>query len=264
MTEQPGQITQAGISAARTRRPGMARAAARARACATAARPAASWLAGHPEAAVPGVAACLGGFAGWIVTGPAGLAGHAISAVIAAAVSALIAWLAVLRIRSGRRGPARARMTGVTGVTGGGNTSLHRMAAAQAAARLGLPPQPPRPQGVPGALRVVNVILAALDPGPEQVRAADPGSMPVRWDTSGWRDQDRNLPGHRADKMRHICGLVRGSARDLGVLHQLPQLLLVADDGAVIELFGGYGTGRTGTATAAADATPSAAAAAGA
>jgi hypothetical protein len=101
-----------------------------------------------------------------------------------------------------------------------------------------------------GALRLAGEILAEMQPGPELVTAADPDTTAVRWDTGRLNPgAEQNLPGYRADKMHIICGMVRDRARGIGVLHQLPQILLTADDGAVIELFGTYSCGRTGILT---------------
>jgi hypothetical protein len=108
----------------------------------------------------------------------------------------------------------------------------------------------PGPPGdsMDAALKIVNGILAAIKPGPEKVAALDPESRIVRWDHPGPSGQPGNLPAARADKMMMICGLVRGRAQQLGVLHQLPQVILVADDGATIEILGLHGMGRIGTA----------------
>ncbi len=86
------------------------------------------------------------------------------------------------------------------------------------------------------ALKVVRGILAEVRPGPERITAADPAAVTADWDAE--------LTLARADKMDIIVGQVRLAARMLGVLHQLPQVLLIAPDGAAIELFGA----RTGTA----------------
>jgi hypothetical protein len=90
------------------------------------------------------------------------------------------------------------------------------------------------------AVMIVRKALAGLAPGPEHVTAADPAAVTVDWDA--------RPAAARTDKMRIIWRDVRGSLRLAGVLRQLPQVLLIAGDGACIELFG---SGRTGTATGA-------------
>jgi hypothetical protein len=97
-----------------------------------------------------------------------------------------------------------------------------------------------------GAVAAVTAILGDLRPGPEPVTAADPDTTPVDWDPPCPEDEDDALPGHRADKMLITAAAVRRRAAEDGILHQLPQLLLVADDGAVAELLGRHGIGRTG------------------
>jgi len=96
------------------------------------------------------------------------------------------------------------------------------------------------------ALDVVHAILSDLHPGPEPVTAADPETLVIDWDPACPQYEDEALPGHRADKMLVITAAVRVRAAQDGVLHRLPQLLLVGGDGAVVELFGRNGQGRTG------------------
>lgn len=87
------------------------------------------------------------------------------------------------------------------------------------------------------ALGTVTAAILAAEAGPELITAIDPADASTDWET---------VPDQaRADKMRQVWHAVRAELRDLHVLHKLPQVLLVADDGACIELFGGY---RTGTA----------------
>jgi len=97
-----------------------------------------------------------------------------------------------------------------------------------------------------GALAVVTAILGDLLPGPEQVSAADPLATAVDWDPPCPRDEQDALPGDRADKMLVTAAAVRARAVQAGLLHRIPQVLLVAEDGAVVELLGRGGLGRTG------------------
>lgn len=85
------------------------------------------------------------------------------------------------------------------------------------------------------ALHLVNGAIIEAGAGPEPVSAVDPATASVNWDAI--------LAPARDDKMRVIRLAVRGCLRCAAVLHQLPQILLVADDGACIELFGGSRTG---------------------
>lgn len=87
------------------------------------------------------------------------------------------------------------------------------------------------------AVGIVTAALIKAEVGPEMVIAIDPAEAGVDWDAD---------PGAaRADKMREIRSAVRIRLREMDVMHKLPQLLLVADDGACAELYGGI---RTGTA----------------
>ncbi|MGH3160235.1 MAG: hypothetical protein ACRDNF_27185, partial [Streptosporangiaceae bacterium] len=194
-----------------------------------------------PRFGVPmALVVAFAGWRGWSTFPRGGLAGHVAGAALAgASYLLLVVLLATVTVHLGRR-PARPALTARP--SGGGKTRLRDMATAQVRAQPGELPDPP---DMAGSLAVAETILAGLRPGPENVRAADPAATAVRWDASGWRDPGRtlNLPESRADKMRHICHLVRREAVRGDVLHRLPQLLLVADDGAVIELFGD----RTGT-----------------
>jgi hypothetical protein len=90
---------------------------------------------------------------------------------------------------------------------------------------------------IAAALGTVTAAIIEAEAGPERITAIDPAEASTDWET---------LPDQaRADKMRQIWHAVRSELRELHVLHKLPQVLLVADDGACIELFGGH---RTGTA----------------
>jgi hypothetical protein len=116
-------------------------------------------------------------------------------------------------------------------------------AALAALAAMGRLSRPPQVKDVQSALRVVEAILDVLQPGPEHVTAVDPALARVEWDLA---DGDTGLAGERADKMLIVACAVRGRAARAGMLHRLPQLLLVATDGATAELLGRHGTGRTG------------------
>ena len=209
------------------------------------------WLASHPGRTTCGVAAVLAAMAAWVVAGDSGFGVHVIAAFSAAAIASALAAAIILRIRYSRgRLPVRVAAADPDRLAARGDDP-------------GLLPVPgirlPAPQDMAEALELADAILASLRPGPELVSAADPDSTPVTWDSENWRDRDRNLDPARADKMRVICGRVRREAARMGVLHQLPQLLLAADDGAVVELFGDGGLGRTGiTAPAWVDSTPAA------
>lgn len=87
------------------------------------------------------------------------------------------------------------------------------------------------------AVGIVTAAILEVEAGPERIIAVDPAEAAVDWDTE--------LDPARHDKMRQVWHAVRKELRALGVLHKLPQVLLVADDGACIEVFGGL---RTGTA----------------
>jgi hypothetical protein len=88
------------------------------------------------------------------------------------------------------------------------------------------------------AFDIVSDALIEAAPAPEDITVANPASVPVDWDAE--------IDPARRDKTQVIRHAVRGELRFSGVLHQLPQLLLIADGGACIELFGGL---RTGTAS---------------
>lgn len=153
------------------------------------------------------------------------LIGGGSGAVLAAAVRARIAYGRNARhLQFPRARPARTRMFGEKNY-----------------------PEPP--SDLAAALKTVDGILAYLKPAPEKVHAADPATVRVLWDPDPAAISTRPgvLPGHRADKMRQLAGLVRTEAMNRGIMHQLPSaIILVADDGAVIELSGSLGFGRTG------------------
>lgn len=97
------------------------------------------------------------------------------------------------------------------------------------------------------ALDTVNHLLAELDPRPETVTAVPPGTVPVRWDVTPAQAVSArlNLDAARADQIRHIRYLTRHVLEATGILHHIPQMVLLASDGAAIELFGNSRTGRT-------------------
>jgi hypothetical protein len=178
------------------------------------------WIRWHPGATACGAAALTAAILTWNAAGHRSLAAHAMLTLIAALTAAGIAAAIALRIH-------------YAGAWPGGTSG--RQAAAAAGSRAAATPQD-RNDPVATAAR----ILVTLRPGPEPVRFADPARTLVRWDAGGPRTQD--LDPARADKMRIICGRFRRAALGHDILHQLPQLLLAAGDGAVIELLGG----RTG------------------
>jgi hypothetical protein len=75
------------------------------------------------------------------------------------------------------------------------------------------------------AIALVNLEICGLEVGPEQVTAADPAQTPVDWD-------DRPAQARRL-KMLDVRSVVRCKLP----LHQMPEVLLVAEDGAVTSLF---------------------------
>lgn len=104
------------------------------------------------------------------------------------------------------------------------------------------------PQSVDDAVEILNSLLGDLAPWPEKVTTAvpEPGDN-VRWNTSRLNDPE-NLSDDRVGKMVAICSLVERRLRRAGIAHRMPQLWLVADDGAVIELLGrDTSGGRCGT-----------------
>jgi hypothetical protein len=80
-------------------------------------------------------------------------------------------------------------------------------------------------------LDIVAQALAKVGPGPEAVIAADPRTVTVDWEAS--------VTAARRDKMGVIRSEVRGWLDAVHVLARLPQVLLIADDGTTIELYGG-------------------------
>ena len=80
---------------------------------------------------------------------------------------------------------------------------------------------------------VLNVVAQALlkvGPAPEAVIAADPRTVTVDWEA--------HPDAVRRDKMRVIRAETRIWLDVVHVLARLPQVLLIADDGAVIGLYG--------------------------
>lgn len=78
------------------------------------------------------------------------------------------------------------------------------------------------------AVALVGTAIKALQVGPETVIAADPASATVDWDMYP-------VPARRS-KMFHVRAAVMSELA--GVIHQLPQVYLVAEDGVVVTLFG--------------------------
>jgi hypothetical protein len=194
------------------------------------------WIRWHPGASACGAAGLTAAFLTWSAAGHRSLAAHAILALIAALTAAGIAAAIALRIHYAGSPP--------------GSTTARQPATA-AGNRATVPAQAPAgPQDRNDPITAAARILVMLRPGPEPVRFADPAATLVRWDTGGPRSRD--LDPARADKMRIICARFRRAASVQDILHQLPQLLLAASDGAVIELLGG----RTGIIAADGDDCP--------
>lgn len=80
-------------------------------------------------------------------------------------------------------------------------------------------------------LNVVAQALAKVRPAPEAVIAADPRTVTVDWDAC--------TDAARRDKMRVIRSETRIWLDAVHILARLPQVLLIAEDGAAIELYGG-------------------------
>lgn len=169
-------------------------------------------LARHPA---PVCIVCLG-VAGGLLPGSGGLAGHILAGAVAGLLGAGLAGVVVWLVRASR---------------GGLVIAVQR--------------HPAPPYDMSAALRLAEVLLASIQPGPETIRAADPAATHVRWHTGKLRDEENPDPA-RVDKMRVICSRFRREAVVAGVLHQMPQILLVADDGTVIKLFSSSIIGDTG------------------
>lgn len=196
---------------------------------------AARWLVRHPAASVPAAAAVTFGVLVYLWIAPpsttrAQVAGDVAVVLIIAGIAAYVSWLAVLRVT--RHQPAA-----------GPALTLPETAPWIRSRGAAGPPCPAPPEDVAGALLIVEGILRDLRPGPEQITAADPDAFQVRWDRGDLRGRVADLPGARRDKMLAIHAVVRRAAVQLRLLHQLPQVLLMAEDGAVVEMFGEFRTG---------------------
>jgi hypothetical protein len=78
------------------------------------------------------------------------------------------------------------------------------------------------------AVALVNAAITKLEVGPELVTAMDPAQVDVDW--------DQRPSSARRGKMIAVASRV---ATELsGIRHQMPEVLLVADDGTVIGFFG--------------------------
>jgi hypothetical protein len=121
-------------------------------------------------------------------------------------------------------------------------------AAAKAAAAGAAAQEQDRQPSLPDTLAILHAaakLITDLRPGPERITVGLPGDVQVQWDdTPG---SHRNLDGARIDKMEIIVKRFRRAADDADLLHRFPQLWLISDTGAVIELFGDMCHGRTGT-----------------
>lgn len=94
------------------------------------------------------------------------------------------------------------------------------------------------------AVELVKLAIRKVDPGPEAVTAVLPAGVIVDWGDPGSSGSQWVTPPRR-DKMQLIRAAVRARLDMAGVLVKLPQILLVADDGIVIELLGGARLGIT-------------------
>lgn len=196
-----------------------------ARSCASTLAQAARRLARHP---IP-VCMVVLGVAGGLLSGPAGLTGHIRDGAIAAFAFVGLSGVAVCLVEAGRAG-------------------LAYLARAQRGLAIAVLPHPAPPRDMAAALSHAEALLASIQPWPETVRAADPAVTEVRWDTGLARD-GRDLDPARVHKMRIIRRRFIQEAVAVGVLHQMPQILLIADDGAVIRLFGSAWPDSTGVAS---------------
>jgi hypothetical protein len=104
------------------------------------------------------------------------------------------------------------------------------------------------PGSMAGTCLAVNTILDALKPRPERVRAADPSTVLVTWNGAGVPPV---LTYNRVRKMQHIRGMVQSVLNVACVYHRCDTVLLVAEDGAVMDLFDGsrYGVATPATLT---------------
>jgi hypothetical protein len=78
------------------------------------------------------------------------------------------------------------------------------------------------------AVTLVNGVIEELAVGPERVMAADPARVAVDWDA--------HVSGARYSKVMAVRTAIRVEMNRY--LHQMPQVLLVAEDGVVTAIFG--------------------------
>ena len=78
------------------------------------------------------------------------------------------------------------------------------------------------------AVEFVNEAISDLTVGPERVMAVDPEEVTVDWDA--------RMSSGRHSKAFAVRTAVRVEVQRL--LHQMPQVLLVAEDGMVCAIFG--------------------------
>ncbi len=99
------------------------------------------------------------------------------------------------------------------------------------------------------AVELVRLAIGKVDPGPETVTAALPATMTIDWGDPATRTGktygNQSVSEDRRDKMRLIRRHVGDRLDYAGVLVKMPQILLAASDGVVIELLG---LGRLGIA----------------
>jgi hypothetical protein len=104
------------------------------------------------------------------------------------------------------------------------------------------------------AVELVRLAIGRVDPGPETVTAALPATMAIDWGDQATRTGkaygNQSVSEDRGDKMHLIRTHVRARLDRAGVLVKMPQILLAASDGVVIELLGigRLGIGRLGIA----------------
>lgn len=89
------------------------------------------------------------------------------------------------------------------------------------------------------AVQTVNSALIDLDAGPERIRAFAPSVVTVDWDTRPGDDRD--------NKMSAVRHALKSHLKDH--LQRMPQVILVAEDGAAVTLYGwDFGTATNAAA----------------
>jgi hypothetical protein len=224
-------------------------------------RAAARWARRHPQTMIPLAVALAAFITVTVLTGM----------LAAGGVTAFVFWVITLIITASARSGRRARSSFPTfgqpaALPGAGLGRAAQWPDIPAGAWQVTEPAPPPPaprvqarvlnddpppqqrvlHGMGDVLSTANGILSDMHPGPETVTAVDPGTVTVRWDGRRSAGQATDLPPHRRDKMQIIQGEFRRRVIQAGLLYQFPQILLIASDGAAVELLGDSGFGRTG------------------